>query len=106
MCVCAPGGSFASLIDDISCLGLRQVRCNDSSNVVQAIAKYTRLSITTARGSLMSMGLGRGGFRLRPTRVEFWEGQPSRLHDRFVYSLTSEAGGEEGEAWTVTRLQP
>lgn len=57
----------------------------------------------------------RGGFRLRPTRVEFWEGQPSRLHDRFVYSLTEsgtkgEGGGEgEGansEAWTITRLQP
>eukprot|EP00903_Cladosiphon_okamuranus_P010934 g10327.t1 len=56
-----------------------------------------------------------GGFRLRPTRVEFWEGQPSRLHDRFVYSLADggtkgEGGGESGEAnseaWTVTRLQP
>ncbi|CAM9823958.1 unnamed protein product [Ascophyllum nodosum] len=45
-----------------------------------------------------------GGFRLRPTRVEFWEGQPSRLHDRFVYSQGDGADG--GEKWTITRLQP
>lgn len=56
-----------------------------------------------------------GGFRLRPTRVEFWEGQPSRLHDRFVYSLKPNGTeGEKGrnsgdagsEAWSITRLQP
>ncbi|CAB1117938.1 unnamed protein product [Ectocarpus sp. CCAP 1310/34] len=53
-----------------------------------------------------------GGFRLKPSRVEFWEGQPSRLHDRFVYSLASDdadgAGGEDAKAmpWTITRLQP
>jgi len=41
-------------------------------------------------GALVSfLWLSRGGFRLRPTRVEFWEGQPSRLHDRFVYSIAS-----------------
>lgn len=54
----------------------------------------------------------RGGFRLKPSRVEFWEGQPSRLHDRFVYSLASDdaegAGGEDAKAmsWKITRLQP
>ena len=53
---------------------------------------------------------GRGGFRLRPTRVEFWEGQPSRLHDRIVYTLDSDGtgGGGEGnaETWSIKRLQP
>ncbi|WP_188677299.1 pyridoxamine 5'-phosphate oxidase [Subtercola lobariae] len=45
---------------------------------------------------------GWGGFRLVPSRVEFWKGRRSRLHDRLVYSR--EASGDS--AWQVTRLQP
>ena len=41
-----------------------------------------------------------GGLRLRPERIEFWQGRSSRLHDRIVY--TRDAGG----AWTRARLQP
>jgi pyridoxamine 5'-phosphate oxidase len=41
-----------------------------------------------------------GGYRLIPDRVEFWQGRPSRLHDRIVY--TRESGG----AWRRERLQP
>lgn len=40
-----------------------------------------------------------GGYRLVPDRVEFWQGRPSRLHDRLMYNL------REGE-WTVSRLAP
>lgn len=40
-----------------------------------------------------------GGFRLIPRRVEFWQGRPNRLHDRFVY-LKTDAG------WTIERLYP
>jgi pyridoxamine 5'-phosphate oxidase len=40
-----------------------------------------------------------GGFRLIPTRIEFWYGRPDRLHDRLVYTRTS--GG-----WTIERLYP
>ncbi len=41
-----------------------------------------------------------GGFRVVPTSFEFWQGQRSRLHDRFRYSLDA-AGG-----WAIERLSP
>jgi pyridoxamine 5'-phosphate oxidase len=41
-----------------------------------------------------------GGYLLRPTRLEFWQNRPNRLHDRFRYSL-----GSEG-AWALERLAP
>jgi pyridoxamine 5'-phosphate oxidase len=40
-----------------------------------------------------------GGYRLRPTLFEFWQGRPSRLHDRVLYTWG-------GEAWTIRRLAP
>jgi len=40
-----------------------------------------------------------GGFLIRPTVVEFWQGRPDRLHDRIVYDKT-----EEG--WSKHRLAP
>ncbi|MDP5008892.1 MAG: pyridoxamine 5'-phosphate oxidase [Glaciimonas sp.] len=41
-----------------------------------------------------------GGYRLIPDAVEFWQGRPSRLHDRILYSLDSNG------AWRRERLQP
>jgi pyridoxamine 5'-phosphate oxidase len=41
-----------------------------------------------------------GGFRVKPVRIEFWQGRPDRLHDRLQYSLT-----EDG-SWRVERLSP
>lgn len=40
-----------------------------------------------------------GGFILKPEAIEFWQGRPSRLHDRLLYSL------ENGD-WKVARLAP
>ncbi len=40
-----------------------------------------------------------GGFLLRPTAIEFWQGRPGRLHDRLYYSKSS-AG------WKISRLSP
>jgi pyridoxamine 5'-phosphate oxidase len=41
-----------------------------------------------------------GGFRLKPERIEFWQGRPDRLHDRFRYTLQSSG------SWSIDRLAP
>ena len=40
-----------------------------------------------------------GGYRLHPTEIEFWQGRPSRLHDRIHYQL-------DGADWRIARLAP
>jgi pyridoxamine 5'-phosphate oxidase len=39
------------------------------------------------------------GLRLLPFRIEFWQGRPSRLHDRFLYSKVA-------NGWKISRLYP
>lgn len=41
-----------------------------------------------------------GGYRIVPEKVEFWQGQKSRIHDRFVYE-----SGADG-SWKITQLYP
>jgi len=41
-----------------------------------------------------------GGYRLLPDYIEFWQGRPSRLHDRIAYSLQADG------SWKRQRLQP
>lgn len=41
-----------------------------------------------------------GGYVLKPERIEFWQGRPSRLHDRFSYSRQSDG------SWKIERLAP
>ncbi len=39
------------------------------------------------------------GFRVSPSRIEFWEDRPFRLHDRMVYT-------RDGTGWLMTKLYP
>ena len=41
-----------------------------------------------------------GGFILKPRRIEFWQGRPSRLHDRFSYTRQAD------DSWKLERLAP
>jgi pyridoxamine 5'-phosphate oxidase len=41
-----------------------------------------------------------GGYRLRPEAIEFWQGRPSRLHDRLLYRR------QPTGAWQMVRLAP
>lgn len=40
-----------------------------------------------------------GGYLVRPTMVEFWQGRSSRLHDRLMYT-------KHGDSWRIDRLAP
>jgi pyridoxamine 5'-phosphate oxidase len=41
-----------------------------------------------------------GGYRVKPINIEFWQGRPSRLHDRIQYVLKGD------NSWTIERLAP
>lgn len=40
-----------------------------------------------------------GGYIIKPSKIEFWQGRPSRLHDRLIYSNSN-------DNWTVYRVAP
>jgi pyridoxamine 5'-phosphate oxidase len=41
-----------------------------------------------------------GGYCVQPVTIEFWQGRPSRLHDRILYTIQSDG------SWTTQRLAP
>ena len=41
-----------------------------------------------------------GGYAVTPSRIEFWQGRPNRLHDRFLYTLQPDG------KWEINRLAP
>jgi len=52
------------------------------------------------KGKEVERPLHWGGYCISPSKVEFWQGRPSRLHDRLVY-----VNAENGE-WKKERLAP
>jgi pyridoxamine 5'-phosphate oxidase len=63
--------------------------------IEQNVAKYTREFST---GSIPRPAHW-GGYKVVPFSIEFWQGRPSRLHDRILYSR------QEGD-WIIQRLAP
>ena len=42
-----------------------------------------------------------GGYRVEPVEIEFWQGRKNRLHDRFLYTKTTDSN-----KWAIERLAP
>ena len=61
--------------------------------------RYQKLERRWPEGTPVPMPGFWGGYRVRPDMMEFWQGQPNRMHDRLRYQ-------REGQAWVVARLAP
>jgi pyridoxamine 5'-phosphate oxidase len=62
-------------------------------------ARYAEMERRWPEGTEVPMPEFWGGYRLTPARMEFWQGRPSRLHDRFRYT-------RRDSSWSVSRLSP
>ena len=62
-------------------------------------ARFAELSAKYPEGSTVPRPKYWGGYLVRPTTIEFWQGRHSRLHDRLLYTL-------EADSWNRTRLYP
>jgi pyridoxamine 5'-phosphate oxidase len=75
---------------------------SEQSATVDSLAELTRAYAAAERrfrGVEVPCPEDWGGYRVIPTMIEFWQGQPSRMHDRLVYSRS-------GLGWTRSRLAP
>ena len=61
--------------------------------------RYQELEARWPEGTTVPMADFWGGYRVLPEVMEFWEGRPSRLHDRLRYR-------REGQDWVLERLAP
>jgi pyridoxamine 5'-phosphate oxidase len=75
----------------------RQSEVLDARRVLDA-----RMAQMTERfaGKPISLPPHWGGYRLKPDRMEFWQGRTNRLHDRFRYTLQPDG------SWLLERLSP
>jgi pyridoxamine 5'-phosphate oxidase len=77
-----------------------------ASNQFDVVADRTALekkwdeTATRFSGADVPLPPNWGGFVLKPDWIEFWQGRPSRLHDRFRY--TRQPGG----SWKLERIAP
>ena len=62
-------------------------------------AKFAALETRFPEGQSVPKPEFWGGYLLTPATWEFWQGRPSRMHDRFEYLIAA-------EGWRITRLMP
>ena len=68
-------------------------------------ARYAALAQRWPDGTQVPVPDFWGGVRVVPETMEFWQGRPSRLHDRLRY-VRGSAGSAGSAGWTVQRLSP
>lgn len=75
---------------------------SQSEVIANREALVTRLSevATQYEGADVPLPPHWGGYRVRPTSIEFWQGRTNRLHDRFRYTR------EANDQWLIERLSP
>lgn len=71
-----------------------------SQPVTIAALKAKLQSVTEQHGENPPRPPHWGGYRVKPTYFEFWQGRPSRLHDRLIYQPDSKGN------WVIERLSP
>jgi pyridoxamine 5'-phosphate oxidase len=69
-----------------------------------ALDEQFRLALEKFKDSTVPRPDYWGGYRIIPTRIEFWKGRSNRMHDRIEYVRAIEDGSFT--AWQVQRLQP
>lgn len=62
--------------------------------------KVQELKTTYEKAETLPRPENWGGFVIKPTLIEFWQGRTSRLHDRICYTLQAD------ESWKMERLAP
>jgi pyridoxamine 5'-phosphate oxidase len=77
--------------------------CSDQSEVIESRSfleqKYREAAEKFKSGSI-PLPSSWGGYRIVPSRIEFWQGRENRLHDRFQFSRLHD------NSWAIERLAP
>ena len=75
---------------------------SDQSKAIDLKYNFTDLlSVLESRfkGKEVARPLTWGGYCVNPNKIEFWQGRPSRFHDRLLYEY-------DGKEWSMRRLAP
>jgi pyridoxamine 5'-phosphate oxidase len=77
--------------------------CSDQSEVIESrsfLEQKYREAAEKFKSGAVPLPSAWGGYRIIPSRIEFWQGRENRLHDRFKYTRLHD------DSWAIERLAP